>query len=279
MHTSLLLAAESVWAWNAVGLFSILLLVELNGFFVAAEFGLVAVRRTRAEEMVRQGVPGAKAVEAAIGNLDRSIAATQLGITLASIALGWVGELALEHLITPPFHFLPAGWRGVATESAAWALSFFLITFLHVVFGELVPKTVALQTPDHTALWVARPLMVFAGLAHPIIRVMNGTGNALLRLAGFQPARGAEMVHSVEELSLLVEDSQESGVLSKKQAELVQKILRLSGKRVWDCMVPRDNMTALEVRTPPEQVLDAVRRGRTPACRSTRASWITSSAS
>ena len=261
MQSILLPTSDTTWPWVVLGLLSVPLLVVLNSFFVAAEFALVAVRKTRVEEMVGQGVRGAKAVEAAVTGLDRTIAATQLGITLASIALGWIGEPALEHLIDPLFHFLPAAWQGTATESAAWGLSFFLITFMHVVFGELIPKTVALQTPDRTALWVARPLVIFAMLARPLITVMNGTGNALLRLAGFQAASGTVMVHSVEELALLVEDSQESGVLSKKQAELVQKVFRLSGKRVRDCMVPRPKMAALELRTPPEQVLEAVRQG------------------
>jgi putative hemolysin len=249
-------------AWDVLRLLSVPLLVALNAFFVAAEFALVAVRKTRVEEMARQGVGGARAVQDAVARLDHSIAATQLGITLASIALGWAGEPALARLLEPALALLlhPA-WVGAAAHTLAVGVAFFLITFLHVVFGELIPKTVALQTPDRAALWVAGPLLAFARLSRPLVLLMNGTGNAILRLFGYRRATAEGMVHSVEELSLLIEDSQDSGVLSPQQADLVQKVFRLSGKRVEDCMVPRERMAALELRTPPEQVLEVVRTG------------------
>ncbi len=255
-------AAETThWAWVALGLLSVPALVLLNAFFVAAEFALVAVRRTRVEEMVRQGVSRAGAVRDAVAHLDRSIAATQLGITLASIALGWVGEPALAQLLLPlAGAVLPAAWAGAAAHTAAVALAFTLLTFLHVVFGELIPKTLALRAPDRTSLWVAGPLNAFIRLSRPLILAMNGTGNAVLRWAGYRAGPGGA-VPSVEELSLLVEDTRRAGVLSGAQAEYVRKVFRLSGKRVGDCMVPRERMAALELRTPPERVLEAVRRG------------------
>ena len=236
--------------WAVIGLLTIPLFVAINGFFVAAEFALVAVRRTRVEEMVQQGQAGAKAVEAGVTNLDRSIAATQLGITLASIALGWIGEPAVAALLEPVIAVVPEAWRGATAHSIAFGFGFLLITFLHVVFGELIPKTVALQIPDRAALWVATPLVMFARIARPLIFLMNGTGNTILRLIGFQPASGREMVHSVEELALLIEDTEEAGILSETQADVVQKVFRLSAKRVRDCMVPREKMAALEVTTP-----------------------------
>jgi CBS domain containing-hemolysin-like protein len=245
-----------------VGLLSVPALVALNGFFVAAEFALVAVRKTRVEEMVRQGVSQARAVQEAVTHLDRSIAATQLGITLASIALGWVGEPALVRLVEPLWRaVLPEAWVLPMSHTLAVVIAFTLITFMHVVFGELIPKTLALQTPDRTALRVAAPLMVFTRLAGPFIRLMNGTGNRILRWSGYQPAGAEGLVHSVEELSLLVEDSEEAGLLSANQSEFVRKVFRLSGKKVRDCMVPRDKMAALELRTPPEQALATVRQG------------------
>lgn len=252
---------EITWLWSLLGLLSVPLFVAMNGLFVAAEFALVAVRKTRVEEMVHHGQKGAKGVASAVANLDRSIAATQLGITLASLALGWAGEPALAHLIKPMFAFLPAAWMGTAAHSMASVIAFLLITFLHVVFGELIPKTMALQKPDGTALWVAAPLNVFAKVGWPLIRAMNGTGNAILRFCGFQPATGMEMVHSIEELSLLIEDTQEAGILGETQAEVVQQAFRLSGKRVRDCMVPRDKMAMLELTAPSEKVLEAVRQG------------------
>src|SRR5262249_37740693 len=189
------------------------------------------------------------------------IAATQLGITLASIALGWVGEPALARLLEPVFGFLPNTWGTVATHSVAVGLAFLSITFLHVVFGELIPKTMALQKPDGTALWVARPLVLFAKLTRPLIALMNGTGNGILRLCGLPVAQSVELAHSIEELTLLIEDTEEAGILGPAQAEFVQKVFRLSAKRVRDCMVPREKMAVLEGNSPPDTVLEAARRG------------------
>jgi CBS domain containing-hemolysin-like protein len=255
------LAGDGGWRWDVVALLSVPALVVLNGLFVAAEFALVSVRKTRVEELVQQGVAGAKAVEHALNNLGRSIAATQLGITLASIGLGFVGEPALADLLAPLFGLLPAGWQGAATHSAATLLAFLLITYLHVVFGELLPKTLALQTADKAALWLSGPLLLFARVTRPLTALMNATGNAVLRRLGFEPVTGEEVVHSVEELLLLIEDTEEAGILDPDQAEFVQNVFRLSNKRVGECMVPRDKMAALEASTPPEKVLEAVRSG------------------
>jgi CBS domain containing-hemolysin-like protein len=246
---------------DAAVLISVPALVVLNGLFVAAEFALVSVRRTRIEEMVQHGVKGARAVEYAQRNLTRLIAATQLGITLASIGLGFVGEPALARLLEPLFNFLPAGWQGAATHSAATILAFLLITFLHVVFGELIPKTFALHGPDQAALWLTRPLLTFARLTRPLILLMNGTANFVLRRFGYEGTAGEDMVHSVEELLLLIEDTEEAGMLDPDQAEFVQNVFHLSNKRVGDCLVPREKMATLELNTPPDKVLEAVRSG------------------
>ncbi len=257
-----LLAANSdgSWVWGLLGVLSIPALVLLNAFFVAAEFALVAVRRTRVEEMLKEGVAGAASVNSALTRLDRTIAATQLGITLASIGIGFVGEPALAHLFTPLFESLPGGWSTAATHSAAVFVAFFLITFMHVVFGELLPKTLALQTPDRFAVWLARPLLVFTKLTRPLILLINGTGNLIIRLIGYKPTPEG-MIHSVEELALLVEDTEEAGLLDPEQAEMVQNVFRLSNKKVRDCMVPREKMAALEVGLPPDKILEAVRSG------------------
>src|SRR5262249_5352847 len=161
------------------------------------------------EELVKEGAAGAAAADAAIRRLDRTIAATQLGITLASIGIGFVGEPALAHLIAPLFAALPGGWGEAVTHTAAVAAAFLLITFLHVVFGELIPKTLALQTPDTFSLWLARPLLVFTKLTRPLIRLINGVGNFIIRRMGYDP-RSEGMIHSVEELALLVEDTEEA---------------------------------------------------------------------
>ncbi len=244
-----------------VGLCAIPALVVINGLFVAAEFALVAVRKTRVEEMVAHNIQGARAVDVAMQQLSRSIAATQLGITLASIGLGFAGEPALARLIQPLFQWVTEEWRTIAAHSVATPIAFILITFLHVVFGELIPKSMALQRPDKAALWLAGPLLFFAAVSRPIIWLMNLTGNSILRRLGFKPASGEESVHSVEELLLLIEDTEEAGIIDEDEAELVQKVFELSDKHVGQCMVPRDKMAALELHTPPDKVLEAVRSG------------------
>jgi putative hemolysin len=249
---------EPAWLWDVLGLLSIPALVALNGFFVAAEFSLVAVRKTRVEELVAQGVKGAKAVAAATQRMDRTIAATQVGITLASIGLGWVSERFLaDDVLEAVFSQLPVAVR----HSVAVTLAFLLLTFMHVVFGELIPKTLSLQTPDRIALWLATPLNLFVKLTRPLILVINGSGNAIIRLFGYKPASSEDLVHSVDELVLLIEDTEEAGILDPEQADLAQNVFLLSKKRVRDCLVPREKMATLELSTPSERVLEAVRSG------------------
>jgi putative hemolysin len=246
--------------WSIGGLLSMPALIALNAFFVAAEFALVAVRRTHIERLVAEGVRGAATVLATLDRLDRAIAATQLGITLSSIALGWFSEEGLANLFMAVFASLPEPWNLIASHSIAGAMVFFFITFMHVVFGELVPKTLALQAPDRIALWVAGPLSIFELIARPVIAIMNGTGNWIVRLLGFRPST-EHLVHSVEELSLLVEHTEEAGMLGPEQAELLQNVFRLSNKKIQDAMVPREKMAALELTWAPEKVMEAVRAG------------------
>jgi putative hemolysin len=254
--------ANGQWVLDVAGLLLIPALVVLNGLFVAAEFSLVSVRRTRIEELIHRGVGSARSVEAALNRMDRSIAATQLGITLASIGLGFVGEPALADLLKPLARSLAGeGWWSAAAHSIAGIVAFLLITYMHVVFGELIPKTLALQTSDRSALWLSGPLNVFARLSRPLLATISCTANFLLRRLGYHAATGEEMVHSVEELKLLIEDSEEAGILDPDQAEFVQNVFRLSNKCVRDCMVPRNRMAALELNTPPDKVLEAVRSG------------------
>ncbi len=255
--------ANGHWVLDVAGLLLIPALVVLNGLFVAAEFSLVSVRKTRIEELIQRGVGSARSVEAALNRMDRSIAATQLGITLASIGLGFVGEPALADLLKPVARSIAGatGWWSAAAHSVAGILAFLLITYMHVVFGELIPKTLALQTADRSALWLSGPLNVFARLSRPLLGTISGTAGFLLRLFGYHVASGEEMVHSVEELKLLIEDSEEAGILDPDQAEFVQNVFHLSNKRVRDCMVPRNKMAALELNTPPDKVMEAVRSG------------------
>lgn len=234
------------------------LLLLGNAFFVAAEFSLVTVRRTRLEELASKKVLGVGAAQEATRRLDDTIAATQLGITMMSLALGWVGEPGLAHLMQPWFGFLPEAWGPVAAHTTATIVAFLGITFLHVVVGELAPKTIALRIPDTVAISVAVPLLAFERVFRPFISLMNGSGNALVKLLGFRPAAHASHLHSVQELQLLVEDVSEAGRMTPDHAELLKNAFRLPEKRVREAMVPLSSAVMLEYRSVPDQILGAL---------------------
>jgi len=239
------------------GLVAIPLLVVMNGFFVAAEFALVAVRRTRVEELVNQKVPGASSLMTAVLNINHSVAACQLGITVASLALGLVSEPAIHRLIQPLFSSLTAEWTRVLSV----VITLGLVTYMHVVFGEQMPKIAALQESERIGLWVARPVNFCAWLSRPLIRLMNGSSAWLLRRLGYRQTGPDDEIHTINELRLLVEDTEEAGLLDPDAADMVLNVFALSDKRVRDCMVPRDKMAALDVSSPPEKVIEVVRRG------------------
>ena len=243
--------------WGEVFMFSaVIALVLANGFFVAAEFCLVSVRRTRIEELAAHGSAAARLVQQAVEKPDRFIAATQLGITLASLALGWIGELSLAHLIEPVFQFLPPRWGDAASHAAAAnTIAFIIITFALVVVGELMPKSIALQRPEDAALIVAGPILLVEKLFRPLIVALNGTGNFLLRAIGFEPASGRQLVHSVEEIKLLVDDSQQGGVLKVDEREMLHGVLDFGGLLANQVMIPRTEMICVDADAPIEQVI------------------------
>jgi CBS domain containing-hemolysin-like protein len=234
----------------------VLLLVSANAFFVAAEFALVSVRRTRVHELVRLGNTRARWVQTAINNPDRFIAATQLGITLASLGLGWIGEPALSFLIQPVVDLFPGAVQSEVSHSVSAGVAFALITFLHVVVGELAPKSVALQNPERTALFVAQPTIWTEWIFKPAIWLLNGTGNALLRLVGVEPAAGHELVHSIEELKMLVRASAEGGLVENDAQEMVDAVFDFGELLVRQVMVPRTEMIAVREDTSLHEMLD-----------------------
>src|SRR5688500_12666898 len=183
----------------------VVFLVLANGFFVAAEFALVAVRRSRIDQLANEGDRSAKVVQRALTHLDRYISGTQLGITLASLALGWLGEPALAAMIDRLFAALGVDiGTGAAHTTAAITIAFLTITFLHIVLGELAPKTLALVAPEGVSRWVAPPLILFSRVMAPFIWLLNGAANVLLRPFGVRTVAEAGHVHSAEELRLLV---------------------------------------------------------------------------
>jgi CBS domain containing-hemolysin-like protein len=237
-------------------LLALVFLVLANGFFVAAEFALVSVRRTRIAELVSKGNPRARWVQKAINDPDRFIAATQLGITLASLGLGWIAEPALGNILEPLIRLFPAQIEDEVAHSLSAGLSFAIITFLHVVIGELAPKSIALQNPEKTSLYVAQPTIWTERIFKPVIWALNGTGNALLRWVGVEPAAGHELVHSVEELKMLVRASAESGVVGDEAEEMLTAVFDFGGLLVRQVMIPRTEMIAVHEDASAEEIIE-----------------------
>jgi putative hemolysin len=248
--------------FDFLGVPAVFLLVAANGFFVAAEFSLVAVRRSRVAELVAQGRMNATALQRAVENLDANLAATQLGITISSLALGWVGEPALAHLIEPLLSVLPEVWAIAGSHAIAAAISFLIITALHIVLGELAPKSLALQRSEGTALAVVRPLGLFLFLLRPAILVLNGLGNIVLRLAGLRTGAGEAALHSPAELKLIVAESHEAGLLDEAQQEIVQRIFGMGDRRISDFMTPRVDVDWIDADDPPTDILKTIRECR-----------------
>jgi CBS domain containing-hemolysin-like protein len=244
---------------DTLGLLGVPLLVLLNAFFVAAEFSLVTVRWTRVEELVEKNVFGAPAVQHAIEHLDDAIAATQLGITFTSLGLGWIGEPAVAHLLQPLFAAIPNPFDDVVVHAISVGIAFLAITYLHVVLGELAPKAIALQRAEQVALVVAGPLLIFGRVFRPFIRFMNESGNLVVRLLRLPPAHAEDQVHTADELDMLVEESEEAGLLPTDQATYVRRVFELSDKTVRDVMLPREKVVTLSLGASEEEVLETAR--------------------
>ncbi len=254
-------------SWIAVKLASVVLLVFLNAFFVAAEFALVGARRTRLEELAQRGDRKAALAFRATQSLDRYISATQLGITLASLGLGWIGEPALAGLIEGAFTWLPDGLQPVAVHTVAVVVAFTIISSLHIILGELVPKALALLFPEAVSGWVVVPLMAFAWVMQLPIWMLNGTANWLLKLCGIKPPGEHERLHSPDEIRMLVEQSEVGGSLGKEDARLLEGVFEFSEKSAQEVMTPRTQMVGLERDLTVEAAADVVaeaRRSRYP---------------
>jgi len=238
-------------------------LVLANAFFVAAEFALVGARRSKIDDMAQGGDRKAKAAQNALQHLDRYISATQLGITIASLALGWIGEPAFAGLISAGFEKLGARVsESVAETSAAVTIAFIIITFLHIVVGELAPKSLALAKPEGVSRHVARPLALFAHVMSPAIWVLNGASNMMLRVVGVKPASGSEHVHSPEELRLLVMQSRAHGALDESDTAMLAGVFDFHNKKSRDVMRPRTEIVAIDVDAPEAEVRALLRRER-----------------
>jgi CBS domain containing-hemolysin-like protein len=243
-------------------------LVFVNGFFVIAEFALVKVRKTRLEELVQQGNSRARLALKVVTSFDTYLGATQLGITLASLALGWIGEPAVADLIEPIIlaYFPGSAWL-VTTLSIA--IGFTVITFFHIVLGELVPKSMAIQQAEKLALFAVVPLYIFHRLGYPIIVLFNKAAKAILNVMGMKSANETELAHSEDELRMIVSASHRGGVLDQMESELIDNVFDFADRLAREVMVPRQDMCCLFTEDTFEENMRVVRETghtRYPLC-------------
>jgi CBS domain containing-hemolysin-like protein len=244
-----------------------LFLVVLNGFFVAAEFAIVKVRSSQLE-VAKASKSLTDTARNIVGNLDAYLAATQLGITLASLGLGWVGEGVMTHMILDFFGAINLTISPETAHKAAVPVAFFIITVLHIVFGELAPKSIAIRYPTGTTFAIAWPLRVFYFVFRPIIWLMNGFANLLLRMVGIKPLHGNE-IHSEEELKMIITESHEGGAIEETERELIQNVFDFDDRRVWDILTAKKNITVVPADFTIGQAMSfAIKEGysRYPVC-------------
>ncbi len=237
-------------------------LVFLNGFFVAAEFAIVKVRASQIEIKVKTGSKVAKIAKHMTQNLDGYLAATQLGITLASLGLGWVGEEVMEAMLHNIMSFFGADPQTIASFSGTFApvIAFAIITILHIVFGELAPKSIAIQRPVSTTMGIALPLHFFYLVFRPFIWLLNGFANLILKLFGISTLGAHDSHHSSEELQYLLDQGKESGAIENNEHVLIRNVFDFNERIVKNIMVPRTKISGIELETAHDEILDKIIR-------------------
>ena len=240
----------------ALRLFAVLALVAVNAFFAAAEFSLVAVRHSRVRQLVDRGLARARVVDELLGDLGRVVSGVQVGITLASLALGYLGAVTLAAFLAPMLEWIPARWVGTLSHALAFVLAFGLLTALQVVLGELVPKTLSLARAERVALLIAPPFRWFLRTFSWAIDLLDGVAGKIVKILGVTAPRSHTLVRSAEELQILIEQARERGVLQAGEEKFIHSAIELREVQVREVMVPRPDVHALAA----EATLDATMR-------------------
>lgn len=244
----------------AIQLIFTLALVFLNGFFVAAEFAIVKVRASQLELKAKKGSRPAMMARHIVTHLDGYLAATQLGITLASLGLGWIGEPVVSKMIISVMESFNVPVSEDMAHKIALPIAFAIITVMHIVFGELAPKSIAIQRSEGTTLVLSYPLHFFFVVFRPFIWILNGIANVLLKMIGVTPVHGSE-VHSSDEMKYLVTQSKESGTIEKSQYDLLIRAFEFSDRKVRQILIPRTNVTAIDAGDDQEVQLEKIVEG------------------
>ncbi|MFY4776779.1 hemolysin family protein [Metabacillus sp. RGM 3146] len=242
---------------DIVNLVLIALLIALTGFFVASEFAIIRVRSSRIDQLVAEGNNNALAAKKIIQNLDEYLSACQLGITVTALGLGWIGESTLEHLLSPLFN--KAAVLAPISPILSILIAFAIITFLHVVIGELAPKSLAIQKAESISLWFARPLILFYRIMYPFIWALNGSARFITGLFGLKPASEHEDAHSEEELRIILSESFKSGEINQSEFKYVNKIFEFDNRIAKEIMVPRTEIVSLAIDEPLEEHLKTMK--------------------
>ncbi|WP_462408879.1 hemolysin family protein [Neobacillus sp. Marseille-QA0830] len=235
----------------------IAILIALTAFFVTSEFAIVKIRSSRVDQLIEEGSSKAVTAKRVISNLDEYLSACQLGITVTALGLGWIGESTIEHLLDPVFHALSIPDN--ATKILSVSLAFVIITFLHVVVGELAPKTLAIQKAEWITLNVARPLILFYKVMYPFIWVLNGSARIVSSIFGLKPVSENELAHTEEELRIILSESYKSGEINQSEFKYVNKIFDFDDRIAKEIMVPRTEMISLSKDDTLETFLKVIR--------------------
>ncbi|MGG3914827.1 hemolysin family protein [Rossellomorea vietnamensis] len=243
-----------------INLLLIALLIGLTAFFVASEFAIVKVRGSRIDQLVSEGNQTAVAAKRVISHLDEYLSACQLGITITSLGLGWLGEPTIETLLHPAFEKFDL--NPSISSIISFALAFSVITFLHVVIGELAPKTFAIQKAEKITLLFAKPLIWFYRIAYPFIWTLNSSARVFTGMFGLKPASEHEIAHSEEELRIILSDSYKSGEINSSEFKYVNKIFEFDERIAKEIMVPRTNIVTLSAESTIHEVLSVIKEER-----------------
>lgn len=222
------------------------LFIFSNAFFVASEFALVSVRKTRIQQLVKEGSETAILVFREFEEIEKFIAAVQLGVTISSLGLGWVGQATLSEIFYPFFTFIFGFWKFIAVHTFSAITAFVIITTFHVVLGELVPKSIALQYSERVSLHIARPMFIISKLFYPVIVFLNKLGSLILKPLNISPAKGLHLVHSVEELDMIISDSYQEGILNATEHEMLHNVFKFSDLIARQIMIPRPDMICIQ---------------------------------
>ncbi len=242
---------------NVINLFSIALLIALTAFFVATEFAIVKIRASRVDQLIAEGKKGAIAAKRVVTHLDEYLSACQLGITITALGLGWLGEPTVEKLLHPLFSYFELNES--ITHVLSFGIAFALVTFLHVVVGELAPKTVAIQKAEAVTLLFSAPIIWFYKLMYPFIWFLNGSARFLVGLFGLKPASEHEVAHSEEELRILLSESYKSGEINKNELKYMNNIFEFDERMAKEIMVPRTEIVTISINDTYSDILTVIR--------------------